>query len=43
MKKHITNNRVFLTRLEDAVAKILSVKMAMGLVQSVGDEEEPQV
>ena len=32
MKKHVTNNRVFLTRLEDAVAKILSVKFAMNLI-----------
>ena len=43
MKKHVNNNRVFLTRLEDAVAKILSVKMSMGLVQSVGEEEQPQI
>jgi beta-glucosidase-like glycosyl hydrolase len=32
MKKHITGKRIFETRLNDAVAKILSVKLAMGLV-----------
>lgn len=39
MKKHVNNNRVQLTRLEDAVAKILSVKLAMGLVESVGEDK----
>lgn len=32
MKKHITSKRIFESRLNDAVAKILSVKLAMGLV-----------
>lgn len=41
MKKHITGKRIFEARLNDAVAKILSVKLAMGLIETVGEAPEP--
>lgn len=40
MKKHVNNNRIFASRLEDAVAKILAVKMSLGLIETVGEAPE---
>ena len=43
LKGHINKNRVYMSRLDDAVAKIISVKIAMGLVEGASIETEEEI